>query len=122
MTPESQKIAQESPEPRLIDLLVELVHKTELTDDPDTGEDASYIALAPSEVERRLNLAINAIRDLTAAAAKHLRAAQADAEDRFLIDPDPGCLECTSGTTPHDRNTGLCGYHALERALAKVSP
>jgi hypothetical protein len=27
------------------------------------------------------------------------------------IEPDPGCLACTSGTTPNDRNTGPCAFH-----------
>jgi hypothetical protein len=34
-------------------------------------------------------------------------------EERHCIDvePDPGCLECTSGTTPNDHNTGICALH-----------
>lgn len=41
--------------------------------------------------------------------------------ERAVIDvePDPGCLECTAGTTPHDRQTGPCAYHKALRAIAK---
>jgi hypothetical protein len=31
--------------------------------------------------------------------------------------PDTGCLECTLGTVPNDKNTGLCAYHATRRVL-----
>lgn len=30
---------------------------------------------------------------------------------------DPGCLECTLGTTPNRFNTGLCVYHIAEHVL-----
>jgi hypothetical protein len=46
--------------------------------------------------------------------------AQADAEGEWLIQPDAGCYECTLHTVPHDKDTGLCGYHKLERALGAV--
>lgn len=46
---------------------------------------------------------------------------EADArEDYFLT--DPGCVICTSGATPHNFDTGICGYHATCSALAKVTP
>lgn len=43
--------------------------------------------------------------------------------ERAVIDvePDPGCLECTAGTTPHDRQTGLCAYHKALRAIAAAT-
>lgn len=42
---------------------------------------------------------------------------EADArEDFFLV--DPGCVICTSGATPHNFDTGICGYHATCNALA----
>ncbi len=34
--------------------------------------------------------------------------------------PDAGCIECTIGTVPNDKNTGLCAYHLAKAALAKV--
>lgn len=30
---------------------------------------------------------------------------------------DAGCLDCTAGTTPNDRNTGPCFYHRAEALL-----
>ncbi len=34
---------------------------------------------------------------------------------------DAGCLECTSGTTPNDRNTGPCAYHRAKAILARLA-
>lgn len=34
--------------------------------------------------------------------------------------PDAGCIECTLGTVPNDRNTGLCAYHQAREALFKA--
>lgn len=31
--------------------------------------------------------------------------------------PDHGCIECTLGTVPNDKNTGLCAYHETRRVL-----
>lgn len=31
--------------------------------------------------------------------------------------PDGGCIECTHGVTPNHLNTGLCPYHAMEKAV-----
>lgn len=36
--------------------------------------------------------------------------------DRNLF-VSPGCLLCTSGTTPDHRNTGTCAYHRAESVL-----
>lgn len=33
---------------------------------------------------------------------------------------DAGCIECTLGTVPNDRNTGLCAHHLREAALAEA--
>lgn len=32
---------------------------------------------------------------------------------------DPGCIECTAGTVPDRRNTGLCAYHNAKSVLSK---
>ena len=47
---------------------------------------------------------------------------------RFVNDYDPecppddmpgaGCIECTAGTVPNNRNTGLCKYHQAREAIA----
>ena len=36
--------------------------------------------------------------------------------------PDPGCRECTLGTTPAKLDTGPCWYHRARALLAKVAP
>jgi hypothetical protein len=43
-------------------------------------------------------------------------------EERQAIDvePDAGCIECTVGTVPNDRNTGLCAFHRARAALEKA--
>lgn len=33
---------------------------------------------------------------------------------------DAGCIECTLGTVPNDKNTGLCAHHLRVAAIAKV--
>ena len=35
--------------------------------------------------------------------------------------PDVGCIECTVGTVPDDRNTGLCAYHNAKHILVELS-
>ena len=35
------------------------------------------------------------------------------------VEPDGGCIECTSGVTPNHLNTGLCTYHRATAALKK---
>ena len=35
---------------------------------------------------------------------------------------DPGCVLCTSGTTPAHRDTGPCAHHQRVAVLAKVRP
>lgn len=32
---------------------------------------------------------------------------------------DAGCIQCTVGTVPNDRNTGLCAYHEATRLIAQ---
>ncbi len=36
------------------------------------------------------------------------------------LEPDGGCIECTSGATPNDKNTGLCPRHRAIEAIAKA--
>lgn len=38
-----------------------------------------------------------------------------------VLPPDSGCIECTLGTVPNDKNTGLCAYHAAHRALIHIA-
>lgn len=33
------------------------------------------------------------------------------------FEPEPSCLECTSGATPNKYNTGLCAHHRAREAL-----
>ena len=33
---------------------------------------------------------------------------------------DSGCIECTAGTVPYDRDTGLCAHHLRRAVLNKV--
>lgn len=37
------------------------------------------------------------------------------------FEPDSGCLQCTSGTTPNKHNTGPCAYHKATTALKEQS-
>lgn len=34
--------------------------------------------------------------------------------------PDPGCIDCTSGTVPNRLNTGPCALHAAKRLLGML--
>jgi len=34
---------------------------------------------------------------------------------------DPGCVLCTSGATPFDRDTGLCAHHLRVAAIKKAT-
>jgi len=36
------------------------------------------------------------------------------------VEPDSGCIECTKGTVPNSKNTGLCDYHKARAAIAKA--
>lgn len=49
-----------------------------------------------------------------------LRGAVDDADNRER-DGEPGCLDCTYGTTPNKFNTGLCWYHRARAAIAKAT-
>lgn len=33
---------------------------------------------------------------------------------------DSGCIDCTTGTVPYNRNTGPCAFHAAKRLLGKL--
>lgn len=35
---------------------------------------------------------------------------------------DPGCLECTAGTTPNHLNTGWCAYHFAKHKILPPMP
>ncbi len=37
------------------------------------------------------------------------------------FEPDSGCLECTSGTTPNKYNTGLCAHHRALKTLKETT-
>jgi hypothetical protein len=39
-----------------------------------------------------------------------------NAEGRWPV-PNPGCVVCTAGTTPHALDTGPCVYHAAHAYL-----
>lgn len=32
-----------------------------------------------------------------------------------------GCIECTAGTVPNNRNAGVCAYHEAKDVLAKIA-
>lgn len=42
----------------------------------------------------------------------------ANSEGRYP-EADAGCIECTAGTVPDRRNTGLCAYHNAKSVLSK---
>lgn len=47
--------------------------------------------------------------------------AKYDPESTFIsLDPDPGCIVCTSGATPNKYNTGLCLLHKAQAIIAKA--
>lgn len=33
---------------------------------------------------------------------------------------DMGCIDCTAGTVPANRNTGPCAFHAAKRLLGQL--
>jgi hypothetical protein len=44
-----------------------------------------------------------------------------DPEDAgFAFSPDPGCIECTHGVTPAEKQTGDCPMHSALKAIAKA--
>ncbi len=44
-----------------------------------------------------------------------------DPEDAVIrVEPDPGCILCTKGVTPNDKNTGLCSFHKAEKAMKQA--
>lgn len=59
------------------------------------------------------------LRSANAALAEALAKLVAQFEDMDENMPtNAGCIECTAGTVPDNRNTGLCGYHAAKKLLA----
>ena len=33
---------------------------------------------------------------------------------------DSGCIDCTTGTVPNNRNTGPCAFHSAKRLLGQL--
>lgn len=42
-----------------------------------------------------------------------------ESDGRFPL-KDSGCIDCTSGTVPDDRNTGRCAYHEAKVLLGQI--
>lgn len=42
-----------------------------------------------------------------------------ESDGRFPL-KDSGCIDCTSGTVPDDRNTGRCAYHNAKVLLGQL--
>lgn len=76
-----------------------------------------------SEVER-----LKAERDAARECAKNVGEALSGVLNKIdwenpgaAFEPDSGCLQCTSGTTPNKHNTGPCAYHKATTALKEQS-
>lgn len=78
-----------------------------MDDDGRDEANASLIAAAP-DLLHALRRMVKAHDDLSA---------DTDGETPRA---DPGCIECTVGTVPNDRNTGLCAYHNASRVIRKA--
>lgn len=68
-----------------------------------------------------MELAKKRIEDLEAGLRRMVCAHEnlsADTEGRYP-EPDVGCVECTVGTVPNNRNTGLCAYHGAKKLLGQ---
>lgn len=91
-------------------------------------EGCGYCLIAPEDRDAVLHL-ITAAPE-TAAENAHLRSANAALAEALAklvaqfedmdenMPTNAGCIECTAGTVPDNRNTGLCGYHAAKKLLA----
>lgn len=42
-----------------------------------------------------------------------------ESDGRFPL-KDAGCIDCTSGTVPDDRNTGRCAFHSAKVLLGQL--
>lgn len=42
-----------------------------------------------------------------------------ESDGRFPL-KDSGCIDCTSGTVPDDRNTGRCAFHSAKVLLGQL--
>lgn len=71
----------------------------------------------PQNVDALL-LAVNSHAELLAALRKCVKQFE-DMDERQPV--DAGCIECTAGTVPNDKNTGLCGYHASKSVIANAT-
>ena len=73
-------------------------------------------------------LRVEAERDAALARVSELETALTEIFQRVdwespgaAFEADSGCLQCTGGTTPNNRNTGPCAYHKAMAALTKGS-
>ena len=71
-------------------------------------------------------IALKAERDAALARVSELETALTEIFQRVdwespgaAFEADSGCLQCTGGTTPNNRNTGPCAYHKAMAALTK---
>lgn len=81
-----------------------------------TPELAAVLLAAPACAQR--------IADLQSALKRLLEKIDDETSSRdgqFVLWPEAGCIECTVGTVPNDKNTGLCAYHAAYRALKRIA-
>lgn len=88
-----------------------------------TLDQVTYVGGAASEAMRKAEAALDArqarIDQLELLAHRLVLLiddVESDSEGRYPH-PNTGCLECTLGTVPNDKNTGLCAYHEARRVL-----
>lgn len=67
--------------------------------------------------QSHVHLVIDRQREVIASLIDMIDETRSDTDGRYPP-PHPGCIDCTSGTTPNDRNTGRCAYHEGLRLLA----
>ena len=76
------------------------------------AESASLVLAAPAYKAR--------VTELETALRRLLQCLDDEASNRegeYVLPPDAGCIECTLGTVPNDKNTGLCAYHSAQKVL-----
>ena len=98
-------------------------------------------AIFVEDDEKMMNLFLSDLGDIRREEARRVRVARlhskaeemyetlADLLDDYdeerqaiAVEPDPGCIDCTVGTTPDDRNTGLCAFHRAWAIVAVCKP